>query len=88
MKYRFFIDRQVKIWHRELHEIEGDSYEEACNTATKLSNAWDSDSKSTCLSTEFLEQTADFGYAFGKELNYENRIEVICNTHGHSIFEK
>jgi hypothetical protein len=88
MKHKFYIDRLVNIWHRELHEIEGDSYEQACKIATNLSDAWDSDSRSSCLSTEFLEQTADFGHAFGNENIYVNKIEVICNTHGHIIFEK
>lgn len=87
MKHKFYIDRQVKIWHRELHEIEGD-YEEACKVAIKLSSAWDSDSKKSCVSSEFLEQTADFGHAFGNEADYVNKIEVICNTHGNIIFEK
>lgn len=88
MKYKFHIDRQVKIWHREIHQIESDSYDNACKEAIKISQQWDSDSKSSCLSAQFLEDTADFGFSFGEELNYTNKIEVICNAHGDTIFEK
>ncbi len=88
MKHKFYIDRQVKIWHRELHEIEADSWEKACKKAIKLSSSWDSDTKKSCLSSEFLEQTADFGHAFGKELEYVNKIEIICHENFTPIFEK
>ena len=88
MKHKFYIDRLVNIWHRELHEIEEDSYEKACKIAIKLSNSWDSDTRQSCLSSEFLEQTADFGHAFDNEVKYPHKIEIICHENFNPIFEK